>query len=245
VIGRELEFTDADMVLFAAGSGDVSPLHTDQDFARHTSYGACIVYGGLLSIAMLGTLPPAALASIRTVRSSFPGPVLPGTTLRLRAVEHPARAGTWEVKATGDEKLLARLVAESHRDGRADAVLTRANEDNGASIGGVYEPGSELRSLAGRLGAESLHPALLDGIGWASYLVGMGMPDFEGLCAAVDVTTAGDDGSPEPTARGRALVRDHDTRTQRRLLEGVLFDVSGAPRSVDQVECFPLSVLEA
>lgn len=257
MIERELRFTDQDMALFAAGSGDFSPLHTDHAFGRCTAYGDCIVYGGLLTIALLGSLPVDALAQIRTVRSSFPGPVLTGKTALARALQHPSRAGAWEVTLMGRGKTLARLIADTRREAsRADATLARAaaSESEAAERAGIplgvgdalaapYQSGSELHALARQFGAESLHPALLDGIGWASYIVGMGMPGFQGLCAAVDVTTAADDVPREELcARGWILVRDHDHRTQRRLVEGVLSNDSGGARTVAQIECFPVAV---
>ena len=57
VLERELRLTADDMAAFAQGSGDLSPLHTDPAFARTTIYGDCIVYGGLMTLALLGTLP--------------------------------------------------------------------------------------------------------------------------------------------------------------------------------------------
>jgi NAD(P)-dependent dehydrogenase (short-subunit alcohol dehydrogenase family)/acyl dehydratase len=256
VIERELCFTDEDMTLFAAGSGDTSPLHTDPVFGRCSAYGSCIVYGGLLSLGLLGTLPPEVLAQIRSVRSSFPGPVLPGATSVVRAVPHPSHAGRWEVKVLGRGKVLARVIADTHQAGpTAAATLARAAAldpadprpdgplDVGDSIDEPYEPGPELAALARRFGAESLHPALLDGIGWASYLVGMGMPGYQGLCAAVDVTLAAESvPTAERGTQGRLLVRDHDERTQRRVVEGVLSSGSGAPRTIAQIESFPVAV---
>ncbi len=257
MIERELSFSDEDMALFAAGSGDSSPLHTDRAFARCTKYGDCIVYGGLLSIGLLGSLPADALAQIRSVRSSFPEPVLTGQTSLVRAVRHPSREAAWEVRLLDDGRTLARLVADGRRDASgAAATLARAaaHARDGAAYAGTplgvgdaiaaaYRPEPELRALARRFGAEALHPALLDGIGWASYVVGMGMPGFQGLCAAVDVTTAGDDVPPVGRCeQGWIQVRDHDERTERRLVEGVLSDGSGAPRTVAQIECFPVAV---
>ncbi len=235
MIEREVVCTETDMRLFASGSGDVSPLHTDPDFARFTPYGACIVYGGILSLALLGTLPPDALARMRTVRSSFPGPVLPDVPLVARATEHPRRPGTWEVKLLEGDRQLARLVASADPDGHAAADLDGA-------LGGPYTAGDELHTLADRLGAGQLDPALREGIGWASYLVGMAMPGFDGLCAAVDLTAEGT-GSGS-AVRGHALVRDHDPRTERRLIEGVLLDESGEVRTTARIECFPIPILE-
>jgi acyl dehydratase len=237
---RELRFTEEDMVAFTAGSGDASPLHTDRAFARSTIYGDCIVYGGLLSIALLGTLPGEALARVRWARSTFPAPVSTGDELQLRAEEHPARPGVWQAKLTRDGKLLARLIADARRD------AARAAELGEGALAQPYRPGPELRELARRHGAGELHPAVLDGIGWASYVVGMGMPRFQGLCAAVDVSTATDTISPgDEPAEGLFVVREDDERTLRRLVDSTLVDAVGAPRTLVRIECFPIATVVA
>jgi acyl dehydratase len=256
VNGRTLRFSADDMALFAAGSGDTSPLHTDAAYARSTPYGACIVYGGLLTFGLLGSLPDELLPQVRSLRASFPEPVLPGEVARALTARHPIRESIWEVQLQARGKTLARLVVDTHREAaQAATILARVggSEPTAAEVRGralevgeavvtAYRPGPQLLKVARRFRAEPLHPALLDGIGWMSYAVGKGMPGFEGICAATHVTTADDDVRPE-TACERAWlqIREHDDRTNRRIVEGVLLDDAGNPRAVTQVECFPVS----
>lgn len=241
---RELAFTAPEMQRFAAGSGDWSPLHTDEAYARRTSYGACIVYGGLLTIGLVGALPGSAVAALRSLRSSFPRPVYPGERLAVRIVPHPSRGGAWELRAERGDGLAARVVAESQpAEGQATTVLEQAS---GPAAAAGFEPREGLDALAARLGAAELHPALLDGIGWASYLVGTGAAGMQGLCAAVELTTPFADvpRAGEP-ARAWCTLADRDPRTGRHLLTGVLYDGKGEARTVARVECFPIPDAEA
>jgi acyl dehydratase len=236
---REIAFTPHEMGLFAGGSGDRSALHTDPDFAAGTTFGACIVYGGMLTIALLGSLPPAELARLRSVRSSFPGPVYPGEPLLLQATAHPSRDGAWEIGGHAHGKLVARTLTDTRRDvARAEATIDRAAAEPART---AYGAGAELRALAAGLGAEALHPALLEGIAWASYLVGTGAAGIQGLCAAVDVTVAADSVSAGGTAeQGWSVLADRDARSGRHLMEGILYDGAGVARSVVRVELFPV-----
>jgi acyl dehydratase len=44
--------TEADLVAFAGISGDYNPLHTDEEFARHTQFGGRIFHGpGVFAVA--------------------------------------------------------------------------------------------------------------------------------------------------------------------------------------------------
>ena len=54
---RELKFNTGDVELFASASGDRNPLHLDPEFAAGTAFGAPVVHGALIVIAMLGALP--------------------------------------------------------------------------------------------------------------------------------------------------------------------------------------------
>jgi acyl dehydratase len=228
---RELRLTADEMAAFANGSGDLSPLHTDPAFARTTIYGECIVYGGLMTLALLGTLPEEVLSRVRVVRSSFPAPALAGERLVASAAAHPSRPGVWQAKLTREGHLLARLVTaeQASAEGKTAVGETRS-----------YSPGDAFVQLADRLGAGALDRAVLEGVGWASYVVGMGMPGFSGLCAAVDVTVHGD--ASDRCDRGVFEVAVDDPRTRRRLIESALLDRHEAIRSSVRIECFPITL---
>jgi NAD(P)-dependent dehydrogenase (short-subunit alcohol dehydrogenase family) len=245
------------MELFAAASGDHSRLHTDPAFARRTSYGECIVYGGLETIAMLGVLADETLTRIRSVRSIFPGAVIPGAAYVARAQSRGEDPGEWEVRLTGRGKLLARVTV-STADGAQGipdraALLARARGKGadrqpvqvsgiparGWATAGAYRPGPELQALADRFGAGALDPRLLEGIAWASNVVGASIPGFDGLCASVALAAEGRDQGEAGAQWIR--VRDYDERTDRILVEGVLHDGAGGPRCAGVIECFPFA----
>lgn len=232
-IERVLRFTWQDMDLFAAGSGDRSPLHTDEAFARRSAFGTRIVYGGLLSLGMLGVLPEGTLAEVRSVRSTFPGPVLPETPCAVRVLRHPQRPDLWEARLTVRGAVAARLVT-----GQGATASAAGDAPEGGDVRDEFRAGPELQTLARRLGAEALHPALLHGIAWASYAVGMGMPGFHGLCAAVAVAVSTDSGSPRP--RRARIVRD-DNRTGERVIEAVLGGAGERTEAFARVECFAIA----
>ena len=73
---RELKFNTGDVELFASASGDRNPLHLDPEFAAGTAFGAPVVHGSLIVIAMLGALSDESLSGIRSLRVSFSGALL-------------------------------------------------------------------------------------------------------------------------------------------------------------------------
>jgi NAD(P)-dependent dehydrogenase (short-subunit alcohol dehydrogenase family) len=188
---------------------------------------------------------------IRSVRSVFPGPVLPGAQCIARAQSRPGRPDDWEVRLSGRGKVLARLMASAAGEApgmpdraqalagaHTDGALEPAPESlvRGLEITGEYRPGPELRALAARFQIQDMDPALLEGIAWASNVVGMTIPGFDGLCAAVAVVV---DPQGQGPVRQWIRVRDHDTRTDRIVLEGALVDERGLPRCFGLIECFP------
>ncbi|HWJ50366.1 MAG TPA: MaoC/PaaZ C-terminal domain-containing protein, partial [Solirubrobacteraceae bacterium] len=108
---RELRFATADLQLFAAASGDRNPLHLDPEFAAGTAFGAPIVHGALIAIAMLGALPDEALAQVRSLRVSFSGALAPGGEATISAGAIDREPGAWEIRLTARGTTLARVLA--------------------------------------------------------------------------------------------------------------------------------------
>jgi len=90
---RARTVTEADIVAFAGLSGDYNPLHTDQEFARKTPFGARIAHGLLgLSIQSglsqgLGITEGTTIAFLG-LTWSFKAPILIGDTIHaVQAVQ--------------------------------------------------------------------------------------------------------------------------------------------------------------
>ena len=90
VLTSERVITEADVMAFAALSGDTNPLHTDAEFARNTPIGQRVAHGllvlsvatGLSSVA--GQLQGTALAFLGMEQWQFHAPVFFGDRIRLR-----------------------------------------------------------------------------------------------------------------------------------------------------------------
>jgi NAD(P)-dependent dehydrogenase (short-subunit alcohol dehydrogenase family)/acyl dehydratase len=255
LISRPLRFVDQDLTLFAAASGDRNPLHLDDAFARRSPFGARIVHGSLVALALLGVLPADALAAARSVRAIFGGPVLldeDGTAEAWRS-----NRGSWELRLTGRGRVLTRITVGGVEPGdarptparpiagtppaRDRAMRTEPRPESetppvGTRIEGSYRPGRELADVARTWGVEALDPALLAGLAWASYVVGMELPGLHGLFAAARLTALG----PEPAGpRGvQSLeLREHDERSGGLLIDGLLRGSAGE-RTAASLEAF-------
>ena len=81
--------TDTDLRNFSGVSGDTNPMHLNEEYAKNTAFGGCIVHGfltaSLLSTVIGTKLPgPGCLYVGQTLR--FKAPVYVGETVYARAV---------------------------------------------------------------------------------------------------------------------------------------------------------------
>jgi NAD(P)-dependent dehydrogenase (short-subunit alcohol dehydrogenase family)/acyl dehydratase len=253
---RRLTFTHDDVERFAAAGGDRNPLHLDAGFARRTPFGAPVVQGALLTIGMLGAIPPGELTGIGTVRAWFAAPLMVGEVGSVSVAPSRRRAGAWEVRLTGRGRSLARVLAAPARAEPAPqsvptgSILTHPMRSApaepelgdltpGAATGGAYAArAEELRALAASLGAGRLDPALLEGLAWASYVVGMEIPGLHSLFSAVTLNALTPPATGAPAARHTLGVREHDPRTGRLVIDGTLYDEGGKARISAVIECF-------
>jgi acyl dehydratase len=88
---RRRTVTEADITIFAGLSGDHSPIHTDEMFAKETPFGARIAQGALgLSIAtglivQMGLTEETAIALLE-ITCKFTDAIRIGDTLQVRQV---------------------------------------------------------------------------------------------------------------------------------------------------------------
>lgn len=76
--------TDADLLLFAAVSGDNYPVHVDDEYAKGTRFGKKVAHG-MLTASLISTVnglllqKPGGISVEQTLK--FKGPVYPGDTI--------------------------------------------------------------------------------------------------------------------------------------------------------------------
>jgi 3-hydroxybutyryl-CoA dehydratase len=112
--------TERDVVLFAACSGDVNPVHLDKSYAATTSFGEPIGHGmwtGALVSAAIATCLPGPGSVYRSQSLSFKHPVKIGdivtVTLTVGEIKERVKLVTLECEAHNqDGKLIAKGVAE-------------------------------------------------------------------------------------------------------------------------------------
>jgi 3-hydroxybutyryl-CoA dehydratase len=86
ILTRSRTVTEADIVMFAAFSGDWHPLHVDEEYAKKALFGQRIAHGFLvLSVAsgLMGLADMAILAFYGMDRVRFITPTKIGDTLRV------------------------------------------------------------------------------------------------------------------------------------------------------------------
>mgnify|MGYP000202105605 CR=1 FL=1 len=85
VLARVKTVTEADILMFAAASGDMNAVHLNQEFAEHTAFHGRIAHGlltaGIVSACIGNKLPGLGTIYLsQTLR--FKAPVHPGDTVR-------------------------------------------------------------------------------------------------------------------------------------------------------------------
>lgn len=115
--------TEADIMSFAAASGDNSPFHVNEEFARNTPFNGRIVHGMLsasvISAALAGHLPgPGTVYLEQNLR--FKAPVRPGDTVQATVVVKELRSEQSRVVMS----TVCRVGSEVVIDGEALVMVT-------------------------------------------------------------------------------------------------------------------------
>jgi len=112
--------TEQDIILFAACSGDVNPVHLDKTYAAATAFGEPIAHGmwtGALVSAAIATQLPGPGSVYRSQSLSFKYPVKVGdtvtVTLSVAEIKERIKLVTLDCEAHNqDGKLIAKGIAE-------------------------------------------------------------------------------------------------------------------------------------
>lgn len=145
VIGQRANYsktlTERDVILFAACSGDVNPVHLDKAYAATTPFGEPIGHGmwtGALVSAAIATCLPGPGSVYRSQSLSFKHPVKIGDTvtitLLISEIKERVKLVTLECEAHNqDGKLIAKGVAEVIAP--AEKLVIKAGEVPTINIG--------------------------------------------------------------------------------------------------------------
>ncbi len=112
--------TEKDIILFAACSGDLNPVHLDKTYAATTAFGEPIAHGmwtGALISAAIATQLPGPGSVYRSQNLTFKNPVKVGDTvtviLSVSEIKERVRLVVLECEAHNqDGKLIAKGTAE-------------------------------------------------------------------------------------------------------------------------------------
>jgi acyl dehydratase len=92
MLEQPIRFSEEDIELFSAVSGDRNPLHVSREYASQTPYGHRVVFGALGAVACLGRMPLPGGWTIRRLRAEFLRPMFLNVDYRMRIVE---QRGEW------------------------------------------------------------------------------------------------------------------------------------------------------
>ncbi len=110
---RKVTFDKDQIAAYAHASGDLNPIHLDDDFARSVGLPGVIAHG-LLQMGILAVVAEAAAGErpLRRLRCRFAGMVVPGDTVTFTA--QPAGIGKLDLRAVNQrgELVLTKAAAE-------------------------------------------------------------------------------------------------------------------------------------
>jgi len=114
VTERSVTFTREQIAAYARASGDMNPIHLNDEFARSVGLPSLIAHG-MLQMGIAATVAGEAAGGpgrLRRLSVRFAGMVLPGDTVTFGA--EPAGEGKLDVKAVNQrgEAVLTKAVAE-------------------------------------------------------------------------------------------------------------------------------------
>ncbi|MEU3412260.1 SDR family NAD(P)-dependent oxidoreductase [Streptomyces sp. NPDC006658] len=212
--GRTVVLTPADVAAFAAASGDVNPLHVDEDFARRSTFGRTIAHGALVTLTGLSVMPSHRLVRLSRLRADFTAPVHPGEPydvgvdgqaadgdVVIRVECRGELAARIELALTAPQGLASSLPAERYapRPQRTPTAWTLDALRPHPSWHVPYDVDlSRLRHVVTALDAAHVPEPLVLWLARAGWVTGMHVPGRDGLLTGMTLTPA----------RGHAPVRD-------------------------------------
>ena len=111
---RSVRFTREQIAAYAQASGDINPIHLDDEFARSVGLPGVIAHG-MLQMGLMGVVAAEAASGpdkLKRLYCRFAGMVVPGDTVTFTA--EPAGPGQLELRAVNQkgEPVLTKSSAE-------------------------------------------------------------------------------------------------------------------------------------
>ncbi len=221
-------FQKDDLVLFSRMSHDVNPLHLDEEYARRTPFGQCVVYGVLGVLVAMRDLLADCPVRLTRLAVDFRQPLFVDVPYEVTS-ETPShgkyravvsRAGVPKLQVEIDYEVGGRPAALAKEPPQVNVRREPAAYDperDAPSFEGEYAADSSLLpALKARFGVRGVHlpAAQLGALLWTSYLVGMHAPGRQALfrSAAIELSR-GVDYPPDPKLAFRANVERFDAST--------------------------------
>lgn len=221
-----IRFSEEDLSLFSAVSGDRNPLHLSPQYAERTAYGQRVVFGALGAIACLGSMPTLGGLRITGLTADLLRPIFLDIDYRVQTTQLD---GEWVARLYDGSVLVLSLVVKAsapaldHDVGifsgpfveRSEAAIRHENEiTKGLLVLGRHACDSSALAALGRRWKVTAHPSVLAVLSLSSYLVGMELPGR----AALFFKLALEFHSPLKRAAEmnyQASVRSFDVRTRQ------------------------------
>lgn len=246
MLEQPIRFSEEDIELFSAVSGDRNPLHVSREYASQTAYGHRVVFGALGAVACLGRMPLPEGWTIRRLRAEFLRPMFLNVDYRVKiAAQHgewigrlydgslPALSLTVE-PAAGAIQSVAETPGAPWFERSEAAVREDAGIVPGLETSARYACDSAALCALRHRWCPTADPLVVEALCCSSYLVGMDLPGRAALFSrlALDFERA-----PRQAAEPgyRASVRSLDPRTSQARMD-VSFELG--ERWVAHGECW-------
>jgi NAD(P)-dependent dehydrogenase (short-subunit alcohol dehydrogenase family) len=226
MLEQPIRFSEEDIELFSAVSGDRNPLHVSREYASQTPYGHRVVFGALGAVACLGRMPLPGGWTIRRLRAEFLRPMFLNVDYRMRIVEQRGEwigrlyDGSLPTLSLTVEAAVAATQSTAETPGapwfeRSEAAVREdAGIVPGLETSARYACDSAALCALRRRWCTTGDPFVVEALCCSSYLVGMDLPGRAALFSklALDFERA-----PRQAAepRYRASVRSLDPRTSQ------------------------------
>src|ERR1700726_2689054 len=105
-----IRFSEEDLRLFSAASGDRNPLHLSPGYAEGTSYGQRVVFGALGAIACFGSMPTLAGLRVTGLSADFLRPMFLNVDYCVRTA---ASNGEWVARLYDGSVLVLSLTVRA------------------------------------------------------------------------------------------------------------------------------------